>query len=89
MGRKAWKGHARGLSGHNRNPAMLEALRRLLGNEAGATAVEYGLLAALVSAAGIAALSLLGVSLETLINLVAGYVDDAHRCAQVGSNCGK
>ena len=68
---------------------MLETLTRLIGDERGATAIEYGLIAALVSTAGIAAMTLLGVSLESLFNFVAGQIDNAHRCSQVGSNCGK
>ncbi len=69
-------------------PNMLETLTRLIGDERGATAIEYGLLAALVTIAGIAAMTSLGVSLESLFNLLAGQIDNAHRCVQVGSNCG-
>ena len=40
-------------------------------NESGATAIEYGLLAALVSVAAIIAMTALGDSLDTLFSSVA------------------
>ncbi len=40
-------------------------------DESGATAVEYGLIAALVSVAGIAALTMMGNALSTLFGSVA------------------
>jgi len=39
-------------------------------DESGATAVEYGLIAALVSVAAIVALTSLGLSLSTIFNVV-------------------
>lgn len=44
---------------------------RFLDDESGATAIEYGLIAALVSVAAITALTLVGTNLETLFNNVA------------------
>lgn len=43
----------------------------------GATAIEYGLIAALVSVAAIGALSLMGGSLETMFTAVSGQLDSA------------
>jgi pilus assembly protein Flp/PilA len=49
----------------------------LLQDESGATAIEYGLIAALVSVAIIAALTLLGGSLSTLFGDIATTVAGA------------
>lgn len=43
-----------------------------LKDESGATAIEYGLLAALISIAAIVAMSAVGTSLSTTFNDVAG-----------------
>lgn len=47
-------------------------LKRFFTNEKGATAIEYGLIAALVSVAIIAALTTLGSNLSTMFNNIAG-----------------
>jgi pilus assembly protein Flp/PilA len=44
---------------------------RLLNDEAGATAIEYGLIAALIAVAAIAALQLVGTNLTSVFNTVA------------------
>jgi pilus assembly protein Flp/PilA len=46
-------------------------LSNLLRDEAGATAIEYGLIAALIAVAAIAAMSLVGTSLTSLFDTVA------------------
>jgi len=46
-------------------------LMRLLYDDAGATAIEYGLIAALIAVAAIAAFQLVGTNLSTLFNTVA------------------
>ena len=46
-------------------------------NESGATAIEYGLIAALVSVAGIAALNAMGDSLEEMFETVSTELDNA------------
>ncbi len=51
----------------------------LLRDESGATAIEYGLIAALVAVAIIAALSLLGTQLSNTFNKVAGNLGAATR----------
>ncbi len=62
----------------------------LIEDRSGATAIEYGLIAALVSVAGIAAFGLLGDSLNDLFDLVSSAVaDSTQRCVEVDSNCNK
>ena len=56
---------------------MITAIRAFLNDETGATAIEYGLIAALVSVAAIAAMGAIGDSLATLFNTVAGELDTA------------
>jgi pilus assembly protein Flp/PilA len=46
-------------------------LRRLLQDEGGATAIEYGLIAALIAVAAIAAFRLVGTNLSSIFNTVA------------------
>jgi len=47
------------------------AMKRLLRDESGATAIEYGLIAALIAVAAIAAFKLVGTNLSTIFNTVA------------------
>lgn len=56
---------------------MLASLNRFVGDESGATAIEYGLIAALVSVAAIVALITLGNSLERIFNVVATKLTEA------------
>ncbi len=56
---------------------MLKLFTRLQVNISGATAIEYGLIAALVSVAAIGALSLMGASLNTMFTAVSGQLDTA------------
>ncbi len=49
-------------------------LREFLNDESGATMIEYGLIAALVSVAAIAALTFLGTSLTKIFNNVAAIL---------------
>ena len=50
----------------NKDPVM-----RLVRDDSGATAIEYGLIAALIAVAAIAALSLVGTNLSGIFNTVA------------------
>ncbi len=65
----------------------------LIEDRSGATAIEYGLIAALVSVAGFAALTLVGGSLSGIFDLVTNVVadntvaDNVARCVEVDSNC--
>lgn len=56
---------------------MLKLITKLQVNVSGATAIEYGLIAALVSVAAIGALSLMGGSLNTMFTAVSGQLDTA------------
>ncbi len=56
---------------------MIAKLRKLLTNKSGATAIEYGLIAALVSVAAVVALQNLGSSLNSMFGAVATELDDA------------
>ena len=56
---------------------MLTILTRFLKDDSGATAIEYGLIAALVSVAAIGALTALGGSLNTLFTTVSSAVSTA------------
>ena len=47
-----------------------KVLTRIIEDQSGATAIEYGLIAALVSVAAIAALTTLGTSLSGVFTLV-------------------
>ena len=51
--------------------------RKLFADESGATAIEYGLIAALVSVAAIGALQAMGGSLESIFGVVSTNLTDA------------
>ena len=52
-------------------------IAKFLRDESGATAIEYGLIAALVSVAAITALSAMGDSLSTMFQTVSSELDNA------------
>lgn len=56
---------------------LSKVIRDLMSDEAGATAIEYGLIAGLVSVAAITAMSALGDSLNEMFNAVSEALDDA------------
>ncbi len=55
----------------------MKVFRRFLSSEHGATAIEYGLIAALVSVAAIGALTAMGDSLDAMFTAVSGELDTA------------
>jgi pilus assembly protein Flp/PilA len=55
----------------------MKLFRDLLANNEGATAIEYGLIAALVAVAAIGAMTSLGTSLGNTFNNVSGEMDTA------------
>ena len=55
-------------------------INRIIGDQDGATAIEYGLMAALISVAAIAAMGGLGNSLSNTFN----YVENQEASAQSG-----
>ncbi len=56
---------------------MFKLIRKLRRDEEGATAIEYGLIAALISVAAIVAMTAIGGSLDTLFTTVSTELDDA------------
>lgn len=56
---------------------MLSIIKNLINDESGATAIEYGLIAALVSVAAVVALENMGTSLENMFISVSGKLDTA------------
>jgi len=51
---------------------------KLFKNEKGATAIEYGLIAALIAVAAIAAMSNIGISLKTTFSTVSSSLNSAN-----------
>jgi pilus assembly protein Flp/PilA len=56
---------------------MFDAITSFILDDDGATAIEYGLIAALVSVAAVTALTDVGSSLDVLFGTVASSVDGA------------
>lgn len=56
---------------------MLKLFGRFFSDESGATAIEYGLIAALVSVAAILALTALGTELSNIFDSVKTTLQDA------------
>jgi pilus assembly protein Flp/PilA len=55
----------------------MKFFKNLLADNEGATAIEYGLIAALVAVAAITAMGSLGNSLSTTFNTVSGDMNNA------------
>jgi pilus assembly protein Flp/PilA len=51
---------------------MFATLTKLLKNEDGATAIEYGLIAALIAVAAVTVMGTVGSNLSTTFNCIAG-----------------
>ena len=56
---------------------MFNFIKNFSNDESGATAIEYGLIAALVSVAAVAALTEVGTSLSEMFQKVSGDLDAA------------
>ncbi len=56
---------------------MIMSIKSFLQDESGATAIEYGLIAALISVAAIVAMGAMGDALQVLFNTVAGELNNA------------
>ncbi len=56
---------------------MFNLISRFVKEDSGATAIEYGLIAALVSVAAIGALTAMGQSLNTMFTTVSSALDSA------------
>jgi pilus assembly protein Flp/PilA len=57
---------------------MRKVLVNLLRDESGATAIEYGLIAALISVVIITAVTLVGTQLSTTFNTIQGKLSTAN-----------
>jgi pilus assembly protein Flp/PilA len=55
----------------------MKIFARFMKDESGATAIEYGLIAALIAVGIIVAATTLGGSLSDLFNSISGTLDDA------------
>ncbi|WP_068075961.1 Flp family type IVb pilin [Novosphingobium lentum] len=55
----------------------MKFIKKLFADNEGATAIEYGLIAALVAVAAITAMGSLGNSLSTTFNTVSGQMNNA------------
>jgi pilus assembly protein Flp/PilA len=55
----------------------MKLINRILNDEAGATAIEYGLIAALIAVAAITAMGSLGNSLSNTFTFVSGQMTNA------------
>jgi pilus assembly protein Flp/PilA len=64
-------------STQSETPEMTKLIRKFFNDESGATAIEYGLIAALVSVAAIVALTALGTELRDIFNTVSTTLSDA------------
>jgi len=64
---------------------MLTIVKRVLKDESGATAIEYGLIAALVSVAAITTLTTMGGSLDSIFGVVDTALQNAATSADTGS----
>ncbi len=67
---------------------MIQLFKKFAANEDGATAIEYGLIAALVSVAAIGALATMGDSLETMFSTVSTELDSAVSGSGTGTGSG-
>tara|TARA_Y100001934_G_scaffold282003_1_gene393917 strand:- start:3040 stop:3246 length:207 start_codon:yes stop_codon:yes gene_type:complete len=56
---------------------MFTIIKELTKDESGATAIEYGLIAALVSVAGVVALTNMGTSLQNMFTVVSTTLNNA------------
>ncbi len=56
---------------------FIKTLREILKDDSGATAIEYGLIAALVSVAAIGALTAMGTSLNAMFTAVSTALNAA------------
>ncbi len=65
---------------------MFKTIRSFIDDESGATAIEYGLIAALVSVAAIAALTALGSALDGIFSTVSTQLNNAQTSASASAN---
>jgi pilus assembly protein Flp/PilA len=66
----------------------MNTVARFMNDESGATAIEYGLIAALIAVGIIAAATTLGSQLSGLFERIAGRLEDAEVPAGAGAGGG-
>ncbi|GAC1582315.1 MAG: Flp family type IVb pilin [Sphingomicrobium sp.] len=59
----------------------MQTIKRIIADNSGATAIEYGLIAALIAVAAITAMGTLGNSLTNTFNTVSNKQDSANNTA--------
>lgn len=64
-------------------------IRDFADDDSGATAIEYGLIAALVAVVLIGALRSLGDTMLGIFSSTSGDLEEVARCVEVGGNCKK
>ena len=64
---------------------MFTTIRKLYADESGATTIEYGLIAALVSVAGIVALQAMGTNLSAMFGTVSTALNNANSQVNPGT----
>jgi pilus assembly protein Flp/PilA len=52
--------------------ALVTVVKKLLNDETGATAIEYGLIAALIAVAAVTVMGTVGTNLSSTFNTIAG-----------------
>jgi len=60
---------------HSGEAKMKNLMKKFLGNKSGATAIEYGLIAALIAVAVIGGVTALGQSANTTFENISGTLD--------------
>jgi len=60
---------------------MRKLIRKCFGDKSGATAIEYGLIAALIAVAIIAGITAVGSNLNSLFNTISGKVSSTNTSA--------
>lgn len=63
----------------------MSSLKRFLKDESGATAIEYGLIAALIAVVIIGSVQLLGTSIQTQFNAISTAISGAGAGAGAGA----
>ena len=67
---------------------MFKLIRKLRKDQEGATAIEYGLIAALIAVAAIGAMTALGGSLQQIFTTASSQLNTANTAAQSGAGGG-
>ena len=61
----------------------------LMKSRTGATAIEYALIAVLISIASVVAFQLVGNSVNDMFGMMSSNLEETERCMEVDSSCNK